>query len=496
MKHYIDNLIETKLKNNEDLIIKEGDYHSSNNNLKGFKVLSMKAKINSNEYLGISIKEISQTAIELTNLAIQKATNVHICTFSHEFRTPINQALGILSNLKSESKDRSIKDNLGMAKSAILKLFLKLEEFLNYAKMNNGTFIISSTKTSISKIFKEIKKMNYEYFCSLGGKKIILRTDSKVQNSKIFLDARLTIMIIQFLLEKLQKNSNNYDIEVQAILSTKERNIEFVISEKDKNDRKQKMQLGFLRGASINSSSMPLFPTVSYVEAVSEFSQVYVDKICGLMNTKIDFRKEKGEYIVNSFKLNNYTRNDDDSLMFSDDDFRENELDIKNINKNFLNFSRMISIRKKADLDLYSEPSPKKINKISLKPIIFVVDDEILNRYAIQGMLKSLNIKIVEAENGLICLHRYKELNIEEKEKLLIFLDLSMPQMDGIACCSEIRKLEVEGNLGRSPIIALTGHDSNQEREKALQAGFTEFCTKPISKEKLFELVAKYLSLK
>jgi CheY-like chemotaxis protein len=66
----------------------------------------------------------------------------------------------------------------------------------------------------------------------------------------------------------------------------------------------------------------------------------------------------------------------------------------------------------------------------------------------------------------------------------LVFMDIKMPVLDGYQAFEIIKKIKPS-----LPVIAQTAHSSSEEREKIEQAGFTDYITKPIDKEKIFELL-------
>lgn len=95
---------------------------------------------------------------------------------------------------------------------------------------------------------------------------------------------------------------------------------------------------------------------------------------------------------------------------------------------------------------------------------------------------------ILEAENGQEAIETLKKNKPE-----LIFMDVQMPVMDGIAATIEIRKNEIIDNA-HVPIIALTAGALKTEEAVCRNAGMDDFLTKPIETAALQNILIKYLS--
>ncbi len=119
---------------------------------------------------------------------------------------------------------------------------------------------------------------------------------------------------------------------------------------------------------------------------------------------------------------------------------------------------------------------------------VLVVDDVPMNLRVFQGLLKSTEMQIDIASSGKECLQR-----IQEKVYELIFLDHMMPEMDGIEVLQHMRGMESNINHD-TPVIMLTANAITGAKEEYLQAGFSEYLSKPIDNQKLRRLILRYLA--
>jgi CheY-like chemotaxis protein len=75
----------------------------------------------------------------------------------------------------------------------------------------------------------------------------------------------------------------------------------------------------------------------------------------------------------------------------------------------------------------------------------------------------------------------------------LVLMDLQMPEMDGYEATEKIRKSTDSSFDPQIPIIALTAHALQSDKERCFQVGMNDFLTKPIDPERLYEVLKKYL---
>ena len=127
-----------------------------------------------------------------------------------------------------------------------------------------------------------------------------------------------------------------------------------------------------------------------------------------------------------------------------------------------------------------SSPMPK-IEPRTLR--LLLVEDSRDNQMIVKAYMRSLPLHVDIANNGEEGLIMAKQAHYD-----LILLDIQMPILDGYETLAQMRAHGLH-----TPIIALTAHAMNTERERALAAGFQDFITKPIHRNVLLQKVQHYL---
>jgi CheY-like chemotaxis protein/nitrogen-specific signal transduction histidine kinase/HPt (histidine-containing phosphotransfer) domain-containing protein len=119
---------------------------------------------------------------------------------------------------------------------------------------------------------------------------------------------------------------------------------------------------------------------------------------------------------------------------------------------------------------------------------VLVADDNADSRNFVKIMLNDLEIDSDTAENGLEAVQK-----IENNQYDLVFLDMNMPVYSGIEVVEIARENENEKNLQYTPYVALTARAIKGDREMFLSSGFDDYIAKPVNRNKLKEMLDKYL---
>ncbi|HEY7160335.1 MAG TPA: response regulator, partial [Acidobacteriota bacterium] len=132
-----------------------------------------------------------------------------------------------------------------------------------------------------------------------------------------------------------------------------------------------------------------------------------------------------------------------------------------------------------------------ELSSILANKKILIVDDDVRNIFALTSLLensvsKESNLQVFFAENGREGIERLKQ----HTDIDLILMDIMMPEMDGYETMRTIRMMQEYSNL---PIIALTAKAMKGDREKCIEAGASDYISKPVNVDQLLSLMRVWL---
>lgn len=144
-------------------------------------------------------------------------------------------------------------------------------------------------------------------------------------------------------------------------------------------------------------------------------------------------------------------------------------------------------------LSISEEPEPFEsiIQPVELNPMgplrVLVVDDDWINQKVAVNFLKKRGHETEVAGNGREAIAILKSAHFD-----LIFMDVTMPEMDGIEATKKIRTGEA-GENKNIPVVAMTAHAIKGDREKFLSAGMNDYISKPIEMKDFDQVLARIL---
>jgi len=118
---------------------------------------------------------------------------------------------------------------------------------------------------------------------------------------------------------------------------------------------------------------------------------------------------------------------------------------------------------------------------------VLVVDDDVRNIFALTSLLEDHNLNVFHAENGRAGIELLRKMPDID----LVLMDIMMPEMDGYETMHAIRQVPQFRSL---PIIALTAKAMKGDRAKCIEAGASDYITKPVDLEQLFSVLRVWVS--
>ncbi|MFJ6465096.1 HAMP domain-containing protein [Streptomyces sp. NPDC091387] len=131
------------------------------------------------------------------------------------------------------------------------------------------------------------------------------------------------------------------------------------------------------------------------------------------------------------------------------------------------------------------EPEVRRTFRFSGEKVL-IVDDDIRNVFALTSVLEQHGLAVLYAENG----REGIEVLEQHDDVTVVLMDIMMPEMDGYATTSAIRRMPQFAGL---PIVALTAKAMKGDREKAIESGASDYVTKPVDPDHLLSVMEGWM---
>lgn len=120
--------------------------------------------------------------------------------------------------------------------------------------------------------------------------------------------------------------------------------------------------------------------------------------------------------------------------------------------------------------------------------LVLVVEDDIVSRQVVEGMLHCLGCRVEMVENAQQALNM-----IEQRPYDIILMDIQLPDLDGVTLTRQLR--QQAGWVATVPIVAMTAGGANNDRHRCLSAGMNDYLTKPLRLDVLNQRLALFLNI-
>lgn len=386
-------------------------------------------------------QRVQQRTAELVRA--NRTKDEFLANMSHELRTPLNSVLGfsetLLEGVRGPLDPRQV-EAVELIHSSGEHLLELISDILDVSKIEFGNFEIRPEVVSID----DICRSSLNFIKQLASKKSITVEYVALSDTSatMFGDSRRLKQILINLLNnavKFTAESGKVSLEVQADAAGKQ--IKFLITD---------------NGIGITQDDLQkLFKP--FVQLDSKLSRQYEGSGLGLMMVQKLVQMHGGTVQVES-EFNQGSR------FTVTLPWKQNLVSVQNED---------------------STPSiPKLLPGRGAR--ILLAEDNDANVMVIKDYLESHDYQIFVANHGGEALIKANEIGPE-----LILMDIQMPQMDGLEAT---RRLRATPGFDTVPIIALTAFAMPGDRERCLEAGATEYLTKPVHLRKLHEMISGLLN--
>ena len=133
-----------------------------------------------------------------------------------------------------------------------------------------------------------------------------------------------------------------------------------------------------------------------------------------------------------------------------------------------------------------NEVGHKDVSPIGKK--LLIVEDNPINMKIFRLILEKMGYELSVAENGIHALQAYENERFD-----LIFMDVQMPELNGLEATIRIREKEKNSNI-HTPIVAFTAHSTSRDKDACMKAGMDDVLNKPIQKTALQNVLNKFIN--
>ena len=490
---------------------------------------------------------------------VEELKTKFLANIGHEFRTPMNGILGFLELLEHTSLDKQQGEYLGMINNSSKNLMSNIETLLDLSQLQGGRLELNPKDFNILPVMENITKSFFTRG-SEKGVKLLTFIDPKLPQELFSDAKKIKQVMFSIIQNAIKFTPRGGKVIVEVKLLKRHKNgdcsVGFGVRDNGKgisSEQISRIEEPFTSGSQADERlGVGLSLSYGLVKLLGSELRIQSQEDEGTyVNFVLNFKESKGQNYKMMPKqkvkvlLLDKTKVDEANFLtiylrsFAIDVVKSNQLDenvYANVDAIYVvadqsNSSWMLelgtysktvpiymlleegerlqtklthiiddvikkpllpsAIFKHLELVRGKVPQEKQEEKLQIREevVALVVEDNLINQRLIQILLQEYNIRVTTASNGIEAVHYTSQTKFD-----IIFMDIDMPQKNGIEATKEIKDSMNINKL--TPVVALTAMVMEGDKEKILKSGLDDYMPKPLSREKLEEILNKYLQIR
>ncbi|MDB2562357.1 ABC transporter substrate-binding protein [Sulfurimonas sp.] len=370
-----------------------------------------------------------------------KAKSAFLANMSHEIRTPMNAILGFVEQLKKNETDIERTKILNIVQDSSESLLAIINDILDLSKIESGKMQLDVQKSNILDLVNNVEFL-FTQLCQ--EKNVTFKVDvaNDVSQCLMFDDMRLKQIIINILSNAVKFTSENGEVKLKV--SKKGDELEILIQDSGIGIAEENFEKIFHSFEQEDTSTTRSFGGTGLGLSISK-------KLSKFMG---------GDIVI------------------------ESTLDVGS--SFYVSIPYVVCQVEEIETSDSIEHSHEGVIKANAK--VLIVEDNKTNQLLLSMILDEYPLAYEIANDGLESLDMFSNTRYN-----LILMDENMPNMSGIEAVENIRKMEEEKKLLRTPVVAVTANAIEGDREKFLEAGMDDYLAKPYHEEDIEQILFKYL---